>query len=294
MRKITCYEKINLWLWKGEFQHGQHAYSSGNEETFPVSSSPVAISQLDIYQKFSLNPQTEGYISETCPAHYLQIASKISSIDINLDIYPKVVPDRILELSPFENLEALDVSIVENKNSVFADIRINEDPCESLKTSPRSNVNQTDTPPTYRYFGNLFKSAKQSVNSAIKNFELKVEICGDDASLSRANFNPNAKMLLYNNLEPINSSSSIIKVKRNNLISSRLCNTNGTTKSILKNKFNEFEENERFRAYQHDSLNIQDFMYELDYKEKIRVKESILNPKLRQIQISRYNNGEFL
>ncbi|CAH2355943.1 hypothetical protein CLIB1423_39S00474 [[Candida] railenensis] len=285
---------INMWLRNGESQHGQHGCSRRNEEAFTISCSPVAISQLDIYQKYSLRPQKEGYISRNCPAHYLSLLSNISNIDVKLDVYPEVVPDAILELSPFENIEASDVNIIENKDSIFADMHISEDPCEELKTSTRFNVEQVDTPLTHQYFENLFKTIKQSFNSVIKNFVLEAEICGEDESLTRANFNPKAKMLLYDNSEPIISSPSIIRVKRNNTLSSRLRNANGTTKSILKNKFNEFEENERSRAYQYDSLNIQEFMYELDYKEKRRVEESVLNPSLRQIQISRYNNGEFL
>jgi hypothetical protein len=280
----------------------------------------IAISDLDLYLKYGSFPVEEGFLRHrsslsppTIPNAALLSTAEYTKYCVpspnvvpdKTEAYEEPVPQPEPQFSPFEsnNTDAGDLMTPYTEY-----IEIAEEPTESLGKISLFRERLPSIAPKYEtatgkqsFFESILKFWKPRSHMAMPKFEYKISI-GEDRE-SKANFNTDVTFLTYDEQEPLSASSNVSlphllkrsksfnRYKRRPVYADQkpLAETMDS-KSILKSKVNLYEESERRRAAKYDSLNVDDFISELEEQERLRFLDSVQYPFLRKLQISKYGD----
>lgn len=292
------------------------------DRSCPIQLSPttqIAISDLDLYLKFSSFPAEQGLLRHISSPSPLTIpdAALLSTAEYTKYCVPSPLPSsgetEVIEeavsrpepqFSPFES----NGTDADDFVTPYTDyIEIAEEPTDSLGRISHFLERQPFVAPKCEtatgkqlFLESILKFWKPRSHMSIPKFEYKISI-GEDRE-SKANFNTDVTFLTYDEQEPLKASSNVSlphllkrsksfnRYKRRPVCADKKSSAETMdSKSILRSKVNIYEENERRRAAKYDSLDVDDFINELEEQERLRFLDSVQYPILRKLQISKYS-----
>lgn len=203
---------------------------------------PVAISDLDLYQRFSTNPQIEGFVLDTPSSSLPPSPSALPLVEINgKNNFAPIIFDAVEpSFSPFEGDEN------PINDELFQFFEIIHEPTVEIKEGPNSASPDTSSENSGKgtildFFSKLL--VKKNNNP---NYEIIVPICEIEQRQvpersTKANFNFDVSVLMYDQREPLSTvtlrrTKSLKYRRKRKRLHFEAAAPAGISKSILKIK----------------------------------------------------------
>ncbi|CAK7891793.1 hypothetical protein CAAN1_19S00122 [[Candida] anglica] len=179
-----------------------------------------------------------------------------------------------------------------NTNSLFRR-NLKDKFSRALQSPWRKHTNQSIRIPTTQMLSvPIVEYENKECYSFIGEFPDVTLRSQNEVAHTKANFKSDASLILYDQFEPLQKGEKNKDLRRRTSIPRRTSvlrrGRSINSKSILKNRVNVHAEHERTRALEGDEINVEDFIDDLQYRERIRCEESIQYPTFRQGQVYRY------